>query len=467
VFFAVAGASSLATAGCGAPPPAAANVDLPIGGGIAATSSSTDSWPTFAFDNLRQGLNPAVTNLTPSTVSTLSLRWQRDLNDAIFSSPVIYAGNMIVVTQGLTPAGSIVYDLSTADGHTIWKYVMHSRAKMTPAIDPDAGMVFVGTDPRVRQDPSSVVALRLLDGGLLWSQSLDAIVRGPLLVADGTLYVGRAGGDEPVCSQGGISAFDEIGGDLKWRWSVDPNPKEGGSVWGAISYQGGHLIFGTGNTCQSPVPTANGAVALDQNGSVDWNMTAVKHSYDDADTGGGVMRFQGRVYFISKNGDFYALNAATGQTAWRTELNPTLPGQWQGGFASPTTDGTAIVVGSGLYAGSTPGSGGEFCLLDSAKPDEVFAGYHSELKALNLSGTVLWTRTMQNRLVGYVALVPGIGFAGLNKSFVALDLRDGKTLWSYATPDYINASMVVVPSGVYGADEGGNVYAFAIASRRR
>jgi outer membrane protein assembly factor BamB len=84
---------------------------------------------------------------------------------------------------------------------------------------------------------------------------------------------------------------------------------------------------------------------------------------------------------------------------------------------------------------------------------------------MNTNGRVVWSVTMQNRLVGYVALANGIGFVGLNQSFVALDETTGQTLWSYATPDFINASMIVTPSGLYGADEAGNVYAFGLPSR--
>jgi outer membrane protein assembly factor BamB len=62
--------------------------------------------------------------------------------------------------------------------------------------------------------------------------------------------------------------------------------------------------------------------------------------------------------------------------------------------------------------------------------------------------------------------VRGVGFVGLNRNFVALDLHTGQTLWSYHVLSYIDASMVVVPSGVYGADANGNVYAFALPSSK-
>jgi hypothetical protein len=465
---------ALASAACSARPQPLPNTDLPDANGIrirAASSGSNDNWPTFAYNYARTGFNPSVTNLTRSSVPKLGLRWKVNLGDEIFSSPVIYDGNLIVVSEGSKASsqpGSVVYDLSTADGHVIWQYAMGALAQMTPTIDPDAGLVIVANEERTHRNtnPSHVTALSLLDGSLVWSTPVYAPMRAAPVVAGGSVYFGRAGGDPPGCFQGGVSALNESTGDVEWNWNVDPKPHNGGAVWGAIAYDGTHLTFGTGNTCNTMTPTANGAVSLDLSGNVVWSMVAVKDSRYDADTGGGTMLFNGRAHFINKNGMLYSLNDETGHIDWSTVLNPYSEAPtWSGGFTTPTTDGATMIEGSGLYKNAAPkDGGGEFCMLAAVRPAEVFSGYHSMVQGVNLSGRVLWGRTMKNRLVGYVALVPGIGFIGLNQDFVALNLKNGKTLWSYATPAYIDASMVVVPSGVYGADDGGNVYAFALQS---
>jgi outer membrane protein assembly factor BamB len=470
---AIVAISALAAVGCNARPQALPNMDLPAANGIELRGAgSNDDWTTFAHDNERSGFNPAVTRLTRSTVSGLRLRWKRNISDEIFASPVIYDGNLIVVSEGSKKGrpGSVVYDFATSDGRLLWKFAMGAEAQMTPAIDPDADLVIVGNEEKRhrRSNPSYVFALRLVDGSLVWRRPVYALLRAAPVVAGGSVYVGRAGGDPPSCVRGGVTAINESTGKVDWSWSVDPKPDEGGSVWGAIAYDGTHLIFGTGNTCKTPIPTANGAVSLNLDGKPAWSMVAVKDALYDSDTGGGVLLFHGRAHFINKNGLFYALDKETGNIAWSTDLNPYVHRPyWRGGVASPTTDGTTIVEGSGLYQNSGSDDGGEFCELTAAKPGEVFAGFHSKLQGINLSGHVLWARDMQNRLVGYVALAQGLGFAGLNKDFVALDLSTGKTLWSHQTPYYIDASMVVVPSGVYGADDGGNIYAFALRKSSR
>jgi outer membrane protein assembly factor BamB len=458
---------SFAAAGCSARPQALPNFNS-AGWSQAARDSagSNDDWTTFAHDYKRTGYNRDVARLARSNVSKLRLRWEYNIGQPVFASPVAYAGNVIVVAEGSKEGrpGSAAYDFRASDGHLLWRFPMGDDAQMTPTIDPDAGLVIVANQRKKHRDkPSYVFALRLLDGRLLWRQPLHGAIKAAPVVDSGFVYMGIAGGDPPGCFQGGVTAFDESTGKIAWTWHVDPKPKEGGSVWGAIADDGSHLIFGTGNTCRAPVTTANGAVALTLDGKTVWNMVAMKNSEYDSDTGGGVMLFDGRAHFINKNGRFYAVNAETGYTAWTTDLNPyTGPGKWNGGFATPTTDGTVIVEGSGLYAGSSADDRGEFCMLEAVEPTEVFPGFHSKLQGMDLHGHVLWARTMQNRLVGYVALARGMGFVGLNKHFVAFDSRTGKTLWSHATPDYIDASMVVVPSGVYGADDGGNVYGFAL-----
>lgn len=469
-FFATVAALTVGVGGCGAHPTSLPSADLPIASQVRLGSvGSGDDWTTFAHDYMRSGYDPSVKGITKANVSKLKLRWKVTVkDDEVFSSPVVYAGNVIIVSYGKTnEIGSVVYDLSATDGHVIWQFKMGAEGQMTPTIDPNAGLVFVGNERKYdKTKPASLYALRLLDGSVAWSQQVTGLLRAAPVVTNGEVYIGLAGGDPPLCLQGGITALNESTGKISWTWNVDPTPNEGGSVWGAIAYDGENLIFGTGNTCQEPVTTANGAVALKPDGTPLWSMVAVKDSHYDSDTGGGVMLLGGHAYFINKNGRFYAVNQETGKIIWDVDLNPYARAPtWQGGFASPTTDGTTMVEASGLYKNTTSDVLGEYCLLNAVKPDEVFQGLHSKLEGMDVTGHVIWTREMQNRLVGYVALANGIGFVGLNQQFVALDLSNGKTLWKHKTPNYINASMVVVPSGVYGADQNGNVYAFALPKK--
>jgi outer membrane protein assembly factor BamB len=230
-------------------------------------------------------------------------------------------------------------------------------------------------------------------------------------------------------------------------------------VWGAIAFDGTHLIFGTGNTCDSPVPTANGAVELSLDGKVLWNFVAVQNAYTDDDTGGAVMLSDGRAVFINKNGTLYSLGQGSGTMQWATALGA--PDGF-GGFASPSTDGSTIVVGAGLFSTGPASATFEDGLPAAGQPNDVFAGKNSRLDGLDANGVVRWTDTMKNRITGDVAIVNGMAFAGLDKNVKALDLDSGKPIWNFPTGGYIDASPIVVPSGIYAADDAGNVYAFSL-----
>jgi len=62
--------------------------------------------------------------------------------------------------------------------------------------------------------------------------------------------------------------------------------------------------------------------------------------------------------------------------------------------------------------------------------------------------------------MGSVALNAGIAYATLDSTVQALDERTGPVLWSYPAKAMFYPSPVVVPSEIYAADRGGNVYAF-------
>jgi len=53
---------------------------------------------------------------------------------------------------------------------------------------------------------------------------------------------------------------------------------------------------------------------------------------------------------------------------------------------------------------------------------------------------------------------------GLDTNMDALDINTGSVIWSFANPvgTLFDAGPVVVPSGLYIADERGNVYAFSL-----
>jgi outer membrane protein assembly factor BamB len=455
----------LLLSGCAAGSPVAQNA-FGLEPNVAENAYAADDWTTFAHDDKRSGFQSSA-GITAANVKSLRLKWKSSVKDAVIASPLVWDGNVVIVTLGLAKLGATVYDFRAQDGKLLWKTVLGGKAVQTPVIDPANGKLFVGNElssPLGLAAPSFFFAIDMLTGRMLWRHRTDGIAHAAAIAVGGTVYTGSAGGDAPGCLNGGVTAFDEATGAVRWDWHVNPKvtPYGGGGVWGALAYDGTHLIFGTGNTCQSPVTTADGAVALKLDGKVAWTFVAVKQSLEDSDTGGGVLVSAHHASFINKNGTFYSLLASTGREAWTSTLNNSYGGV--GGFATPSTDGSTIVVGAGTFASSEDAAmlpDRVICAIEPrGYPKEAFVGHVARVVAMNQSGTVLWSRSMQSRLVGYVAIVPGLAFAGLDQNLVALDLRTGRELWKYAAPADFGASPAIVPSGVYEADSAGNVYRF-------
>jgi outer membrane protein assembly factor BamB len=444
-----------------------------------------DDWTTFAHDVTRQGQETLSTGITSTTAPKLALRWKITVPPGsgayaqqIYASPVVYAGNVIVVTRD--PA--VVYDYSAIDGTLLWSRALGSESVKTPTIDPVNQYVLVGNrdfnSTTGNSLPSTYEALRLVDGSVAWSTTVNGLTRSPEAIVNGTIFVGTAGGGDSqtsgtgYCANNGVTALDAATGSARWTWYVDQttNPGGGGTVWGAIAYDGSRLIVPTGNTCpgETPVPTANGVVALDLNGNLLWNITAWSNAGADYDVGSGVMVAGGRATFLSKSGTMYSVTSQNGSIVNKITANANVG---EGFFASPTTDGNTVVVSTGAYPDSsgtsaraaTAAVGPDRCYTGFARRrTQGITGFHSLLEGFDSSGNVLWSTQMFNQMKGYAAIDDGLVFAGLDSTLVALNITNGGQVWSYATADTLIASPVVVPSGVYAADASGNVYAFSI-----
>jgi hypothetical protein len=432
----------------------------------------SDDWITFAHDYLRTGFQAQNVGLSKKTVHGLVLRWKRNTGQNMYNAPLVYAGNLIAASSWFNKdMPGIVYDYASKDGRLLWKHTLDGEIRATPSIDPAQDLVLVSTRHITASGaplPGTLFALDLTNGRTKWSVKIPGLTRGAAVIANDRVFIGTAGGDPPYCLNGGVSAYEETTGRHVWTWHVNAQnrPGGGGSAWGPLAYDGAHLIFGTGNTCQAPVTTANGAAELNGAGKLQWSFVAVANSKADEDTGGGITLSNGQAIFINKNGSAYSLAAADGHETWTKALGAS---GGNGGFATASTDGSTTLLGTGLLP-DTPAQKHvierheAFCPI--AFDVTPHTSYHSNLVALDTHGSVLWTLPSTQVIVGYAAIVNGIAFVGLGDEFSALDVRTGKTLWTYEGANAFLSSPAVVPSGVYTADFSGNVYAFSLPAGR-
>lgn len=437
---------------------------------LAYAPFADDDWTTFAHDNKRTGLQTQDTEISATSVSGLTTRWKVTLGTGFVGSPVVYNGMVIVANQ------SYITALSAATGQMIWRRFVGSTLA-TPTIDTTDGLVFIGQHDAVignpttgYSGPSNFYALKLSDGSIAWQHSINGSFHSSAVYANGYVYEGIAGGDaNDGCMNGGVVAFDAVTGLQQWEWYTNSlqNPGGGGGVWGALAFDGSHIIFGTGNTCQA-TGTMQGAASLNTDGSMLWAFVADTTQSDDADTGGGVMVQGGNAVFINKNGTLYSVDLTTGAQVGATPLGAHFQ---YGGFSSPSSDGSITVVGAGFFPESEDDQvhPRNLCYIplthdDAMRPHEqgVQPNFTSAMKAVDNMGNVLWSIPMTADLINYAAITNGVVFAGADSNLDAIDISNGNVLWQLPGSGRFHAGPVLVPSGLYVTDYVGNVYALAL-----
>jgi hypothetical protein len=204
----------------------------------------------------------------------------------------------------------------------------------------------------------------------------------------------------------------------------------------------------------------------------------------DYDTGSSVMienagTANETATFLNKNSTMYRfLNSGLSSVPPSNVLQKSIvvnPNYGYGFYASPTSDGTYTVIQTGAYANSSGTASSSrgvastrrlspdiFTPVRGRRPSRVVPGYHSFLQAFDANGNSKWSFEMQTFIAGYAAINNGVVVSQGDTAVVALDMNgNGTPLWSYPTAAIVDCSPAVVPSGIYIADNNGNVYAFA------
>jgi outer membrane protein assembly factor BamB len=182
----------------------------------------------------------------------------------------------------------------------------------------------------------------------------------------------------------------------------------------------------------------------------------------------------GDVYLGSLDGDFYAIDAATGTLDWKLDTWDV----WGGAAIS----GTTLYFGSDqskLWAvNASTGSvkwtatlGGKVRCTPSVKNGVVYVGADDyKVRAYNATtGALKWTsQTFPNK--GIVRSSPAIWDGKvyidtgetdpMGSSIYALDIDNGDTIWSHTMADYATSSPAVANGVVYTGSFDHQIYAF-------
>jgi alcohol dehydrogenase (cytochrome c) len=408
------------------------------------------------------------------------------------TSPIVRNGKMFVTTAHKVLA------LDAATCAVTWSYTW-------VPVDPEhlpgnrgvalyQGRVYRGTTD------GHLIALDAANGALLWDTrvadgALGYEITGAPVAFEGKVFTGDAGADTGI--RGRIYAFDAASGALVWAFDIVPRAgdaaaaswsgntdKGGGATWSSMAIDPVRrlLFVPTGN----PAPDFNDAgragdnlytdsvVALDlATGKLSWYVQQVPHDLHDWDTAAAPALFSQDGHSVmavaSKNGLLYQYDRDShrtlAQTPFTTRSNVD---------ALPTAAGVHVCPGAlGQYNGPafSPLSGRVFVaaadrcnVLTRAEPHYVAGGVYfggmfrmdppaqqsGWIKAFAaVTGQELWSVHRHDPVLAAVTPTAGglLLTGDMGGSFLALDARDGRVLYEFATGGPVAAGISVYAVG--------------------
>ena len=384
-----------------------------------------------------------------------------------------------------------VFALDARSGEPIWQYSRPRTPGLVsdPSLGTNRGVAVLGDRLFFVTDNAHLLALNRVTGALVWEQRLwDEPQKyggtiAPLIVKD-MVIAGVAGGDWGI--RGFVSAYQASTGERVWRhWTVPADGEPGRETWQGSAYKlGGGSTWLTGSYDEStdtlywatgnPWPNSDDrerggdnlftdcVLALDPaTGARKWHYQFTPHDTHDWDaTEPNVLvdtPFQGRprklLLHADRNGFFYVFDRTDGKLllaksfmhriTWASGIGPNgrpvkLPPSdvncpdhatnWNGTAFSPATRLYYVMATEKCTVRLTPGA-----WKNPPPPEGPGAKY---LRALNIeTGKVEWEVRQEGpvdgkRVAGVLLTAGGVLFHGdPNGYLVAVDEKDGKTLW--------------------------------------
>jgi len=497
-FVAMAGAVSLALAGCNS---ADTEVSAPPTEGVTdalIASAPAEEWLTYGRDYGEQRFSP-LTQINADNIGELGLAWSVDLDTARGqeATPLVHDGVLYVST-----AWSKVFAYDAVTGAPKWSYDPEVPRETLIAACCDAvnrGVALYGDKVYVATLDGYLVALNQSDGSVAWRSEVvpdhvNYTITGAPRVADGKIFIGSGGAE--YRARGFIAAYDWQSGDELWRWHTVPgNPEDGfeneameraagtwagdwwefgggGTVWDSITYDPvtGFVIFGTGNA-EPWNPAINdrmgegdafednlytsSIVALDADtGEYAWHFQQTPEDRWDYDSNAQItitqMNIEGEqrrvILHAPKNGYFYMLDVETGEfikaDPW-TDLNWSLGIDPETGRPQINPEARYELTGE-TWIG-LPGAGGAHSWQPmSYSPDTGLVYIPANLAAFPYRAVgEEWEGTdigFQHGIDGAATAMPAIpevreaSLAGTTGALIAWNVAEGTEAWRH---DYV------------------------------
>jgi PQQ-dependent dehydrogenase (methanol/ethanol family) len=447
-------------------------------------------WLTYNGNDSANRYSP-LKEINTANVSSLKLKWIFPIQYFGLETTPLAADGVLYVT-----GPNQVFALDALTGSTIWQYSRPASAGMVgdSKLGTNRGVAILRNKVFFVTDNGHLLALERATGNLLWETPIAADDEGqhyggtmaPLIVDD-LIIAGVSGADEGI--RGFVAAFKPDNGALVWRhWTVPRKGEPGIETWGGkepLTGGGSSWLTGSYDPSSDTLywPTGNpfpdgddrdrpgdnlytdSVLALNpKTGALKWHYQFTPHDVEDRDAAEPDVLvdtiYRGKpsklLLHADRNGFFYVLDRTNGEVLlakpflrridWASSIGPDGRPVVKDPHGCPIDaanwDSTAFSPETRLYYLLAL----EQCVSDhnSGYPDQQGQRF---LRALNIdTGEIAWEvpqpgAARAKTWSGVLATAGGLIFYGQpNGGFVAVDQRNGKTLWRFPTNIFMKAS---------------------------
>jgi outer membrane protein assembly factor BamB len=274
------------------------------GGFVAAPWVSDDAVYIAAAHDRGLRSSGAVYALDPASGA---VRWTFDADGRMLptaSAPVVADGRLYVGEGMHGHFACSLYCLDPATGRQLWAIEATDHIESTPAVS--GGVVYFGAGN------DGVYAADAATGKELWRFSADLHIDASPWVSNGRVIVGS--GPSRKFSALQVVSLDVGTGTPAWRVATDL------PAWGSPRAAGGRVFIGLANGrlnegARPPETPAGAVLCLDERtGDILWRFDAEDAVFQQPTADGG------RVYFGSRDGNLYAVDAVSGELVYRVPV---------------------------------------------------------------------------------------------------------------------------------------------------